>query len=157
MAVAVLVVCPTWGPPADAPPFIAARHEGLIAGLGDLLAPFGGRVAGTDGEVVLAVVPDAVSALDVALDLHRRGKESCVGLGWGPEGLTTAEAARARRLAWRAPPGVRCTTAFREALGGVPAGIGLWSVPQDLALRLGFSALEVSDHRTTRAPEPGLG
>jgi len=114
----------------------------------------GGQVAASDGEVLLAVVPGAAEALDVALDLvHLAGGGGTVGLGWGEVlaevgGLFGVEAARARRIAWRGPSGrVLCTDAFRAALQPVPAGIGLFRAGPDQAQRVGFTLHEIADHR----------
>lgn len=144
---AILAVCPTWGPPEDVPSEAARRHDAVVASLSDLTDPGAITFAASDGELVFAWIEGIVDALTAALDLRERHPEAIVGLGWGPGPVASSEPSRVRRLAWRAPAGVRCTAAFRASLGSPPAGVGLYRTPHDLEHRFGFEAYDLADYR----------
>jgi len=146
MARAILAVCPAWGPSEGAPHVLAARHAERLAALADRVAPIDGAVVASDGELVLVVVPRPDDAVNVALDWRERFPDAVIGLACGDD-PSDPDAGRARRLAWRGPPGVRCTAAFLTALGTPPIGVGLYRTPHDLEHRFGFDAHDLSDHR----------
>lgn len=143
---AILAVCPSWGAPDAASSVLASRHAERLAALSDRLAPFGGSVLASDGELVVVGIPSAHDALIAALDQAYAEPHAVIGLGWADD-ASASDAARARRLAWRAAPGVRGTAAFRAALGTPPPGVGLHRTPHDVEHRLGFDAFDLADHR----------
>lgn len=102
----------------------AAARAACAAGIQRLVATterFGGRCLELSGDELLAVFPDAGSAVDAAIRMQREaageaGPELRIGLDFGPAEPAAAGGTLVQAAGWAAPGEILCAGAFAAAL-----------------------------------------
>ncbi len=145
--------------------YALARARAAMGAMRPAIAAHGGQVIKQVADTFFAVFPDPLPALLAALDSQKlladfsRGStdpiHAGIGLGAGDclllpgQDVYGAEVSRAFVLGEdTAEAGeVLATAAFLDSLGGLPGGIGSFTVSRDCAHGVGFPYVQIRDYR----------